>query len=391
MLRNYKDGSFGGCSSLSFNNLKKRKLAKQDKVLNKVMDDDSDDEPVELSMDMVNISKNEIMEAGCSPPRKKKRTGENSSDNSTLKAAPKIPRMPFFSWQESDDDIVCHILNADDNKRKGNYRPRKSAYFQIALRNALKPNNKLKMIKHRKLSSVCEEFQISSTSTAKGKTKIYYKVKIGEEQMCTCEFYIKYNTPCKHIISVMINILNLKTDVNLLHQVYLTKAQVRNIFSSESLNGQPTQQKSDDQSRTKLKPKQTIKALLLTTSTRPKPKVDPTMNVNAGRPLPMKPNLPEPQNDPYWLLKREDNIKRCNGCSENTLGDIILGRIELDFYPKVYADGSKQWKVSCCPKYYHADLKCLLERRPDFKINSGDIRIGPNAALKEEVKRKLEL
>ena len=74
-----------------------------------------------------------------------------------------------------------------------------------------------------------------------------------------------------------------------------------------------------------------------------------------------------------------------------TLGDIILGRIELDFYPKVYADGSKQWKVSCCPKYYHADLKCLLERRPDFKINSSDIRIGPNAALKEEVKRKLEL
>ena len=69
----------------------------------------------------------------------------------------------------------------------------------------------------------------------------------------------------------------------------------------------------------------------------------------------------------------------------------ILGRIELDFYPKVYAEGSKQRKVSCCPKYYHADLKCLLERRPDFKINSSHIRIGPNAAPKEEVKRKLEL
>ena len=127
------------------------------------------------------------------------------------------------------------------------------------------------------------------------------------------------------------------------------------------------------------------------TSTRPKPKVDPATNVNAGRPLPMKPNLPEPQNDPYWLLKREGNIKRCNGCSEKTLGDKILGRVELEFYPQVYADGSKQWKVSCCPKYYHADLKCLLARRLDFKINSSDIRIGPNAPLKEEVKRKLEL
>ena len=96
MLRNYKDGSFGGCSGPSFDNLRKRKLARQDKVLNKVMDDDSDDEPVELSMNMVNISENEMMEAGCSPPRKKKRTRKNSNNNSTLKAAPKTPRMPFF-------------------------------------------------------------------------------------------------------------------------------------------------------------------------------------------------------------------------------------------------------------------------------------------------------
>ena len=192
MLRNYKNGSFRGCSGPSFYNPRKRKLARQDKVLNKVMDDDSDDEPVELSMDMVNISENEMMEAGCSPPRKKKRTRKNSNDNSTLKSAPKTPRMPFFSWQESDNDTVCHIPNTDDNKRKENYRPRKSAYFQRALRNALKPNNKLKMVKHRKLSSVCEEFQISSVSTAKDRTKIYYKVQIGEEQMCTCEFYLKY-------------------------------------------------------------------------------------------------------------------------------------------------------------------------------------------------------
>ena len=127
MLRNYKEGSFGGCSGPSFDNLRKRKLARQDKVLNKVMDNDSDDEPVELSMNMVNISENEMMEAGCSPPRKKKRTRKNSNDNSTLKAASKTPRMPFFSWQESDDDAVCHIPNADDNKRKGNYHPRKSA------------------------------------------------------------------------------------------------------------------------------------------------------------------------------------------------------------------------------------------------------------------------
>ena len=56
MLRNYKDGSFGGCSGPSFDNLRKRKLTRQDKVLNKVMYDDSDDEPVELSVDMVNIS-----------------------------------------------------------------------------------------------------------------------------------------------------------------------------------------------------------------------------------------------------------------------------------------------------------------------------------------------
>ena len=100
MLRNYKDGSFGGCSGPSFNNLRKRKLARQDKVANKVMDNDSDDEPVELSLDMVNISENKMMEAGRSLPRKKKCTCNNSSNNSTLKAAPKTPRIPFLLARE---------------------------------------------------------------------------------------------------------------------------------------------------------------------------------------------------------------------------------------------------------------------------------------------------
>ena len=49
--------------------------------------------------------------------------------------------------------------------------------------------------------------------------------------------------------------------------------------------------------------------------------------------LPQKPVLSEPQNNPYWLMK-SGNISKCRGCQEE-LEDIILGRLELDFFPKV--------------------------------------------------------
>ena len=36
--------------------------------------------------------------------------------------------------------------------------------------------------------------------------------------------------------------------------------------------------------------------------------------IMAGQPMSFRPCLPEPQMDPYWLAKREGNIRTCNGC-----------------------------------------------------------------------------
>ena len=50
--------------------------------------------------------------------------------------------------------------------------------------------------------------------------------------------------------------------------------------------------------------------------------------------MPTKPSLPEPQNDPYWILKRSGHIKKCHGCEEE-VGENVTGRWEVDYYTKV--------------------------------------------------------
>ena len=60
----------------------------------------------------------------------------------------------------------------------------------------------------------------------------------------------------------------------------------------------------------------------------------------------LMPCFPEPQNDLYWLTKREGNIRTCNMCQQKSLGIDIVGCIELDFSIKAFDDGSKQWKLS---------------------------------------------
>ena len=70
--------------------------------------------------------------------------------------------------------------------------------------------------------------------------------------------------------------------------------------------------------------------------------------------LPRKPFLPEPQNDPYGMVKRSGAIRKCRGCKES-LNELVMGRIGIDFFPKV--DPTKQikyWVVSKETAYYHA-------------------------------------
>ena len=44
--------------------------------------------------------------------------------------------------------------------------------------------------------------------------------------------------------------------------------------------------------------------------------------------------MPDPQNDPYWLLKRTGNKLKYHECKSN-LDNYVSGRIECDFFPLI--------------------------------------------------------
>ena len=100
--------------------------------------------------------------------------------------------------------------------------------------------------------------------------------------------------------------------------MYLTRVELNQLFTSNINKEQQSKRLA-------------LKALLVTTST---PKNDvivyPQKDVNLVSLSPQKPVLPEPKNDPYWLMKKSGAISKFRGCKAE-LGEIILGRLELDF------------------------------------------------------------
>ena len=98
--------------------------------------------------------------------------------------------------------------------------------------------------------------------------------------------------------------------------------------------------------------------------------------------------MPEPQNGPYWILQKQGSIRKCHGCKEGLDGE-ILGRYELDYFPKVYDDASKCWLVSTSAHYYHIDIDCLKRRRPNCKLTFADLRFMEGVSMSNEMKCKL--
>ena len=77
--------------------------------------------------------------------------------------------------------------------------------------------------------------------------------------------------------------------------------------------------------------------------------VPPQENVPLKQSLLAKPFMLEPQNDPYWLLKRTGNISKCHGCKSN-LDNYVLGRIECDFFPLIQKEKDiKVWFPETSP------------------------------------------
>ncbi|PFX25385.1 hypothetical protein AWC38_SpisGene9998 [Stylophora pistillata] len=88
-------------------------------------------------------------------------------------------------------------------------------------------------------------------------------------------------------------------------------------------------------------------------------------SVPQGFPLPPKLIISESPN-PFFLVKLKGNISKCNGCegsfhkdSQSVDSMAVIGRLEVDWYPNLYLDGTKCWKLGRAQGYYHINIACL--------------------------------
>ena len=160
-----------------------------------------------------------------------------------------------------------------------------------------------------------------TVSSATGRVR-KHKVEITESIKCTCGFFIEKDTPCKHIIYVYLYVFNIPESSYIIQQMLLTKTELRKLSSS--------QVKLTVLEATAL----TTRALLQSSSNISKFRAPIQPQVKLSDVIPTKPSLPEPQNNPYWILKSSGHIKKCHGCEEE-VGEHVIGRWEVDYYPKV--------------------------------------------------------
>ena len=206
----------------------------------------------------------------------------------------------------------------------------------VALKNMKEFRQKTSMIDMGKQDKY-HKFHVSSDRN----NPISYTVDICRELKCTCEYFVQKNTPCKHVLYIIMKVFNVKESSYILQQIYLTKKEIKNLFNCCVAEKSKSNQ-------------MTPKAMLETTSTVTSLYVPQQKQVSLTGTLPRKPFLPEPQNDPYGMVKRSGAIRKCRGCKES-LNELVMGRIGIDFFPKV--DPTKQikyWVVSKEAAYYHA-------------------------------------
>ena len=173
-------------------------------------------------------------------------------------------------------------------------------------------------------------------------------------------------------------VFNVKESSYILQQIYLTKKEIKNLFnccvSEKSKSNQMTP-----------------KAMLETTSTVTSLRIPQQKQVPLTETLPRKPFPPEPQNDPYWMVKRSGAISKCRGCKES-LNEVVMGRIEIDFFPKV--DPMKQikyWAVSKEAAYYHVNISCLRKHRPTFVLARNKLKLSEGVEINKGAEISLGL
>ena len=271
------------------------------------------------------------------------------------------------------------------NKRGGNYRSKRSADFISELQNAKQSPKTWTII------NMTDENQFSKRFVVRSRTRSTTKlnqVQICMSPNCDCEFFGLKNTPCKHMMFVLMDVLGIKEENSLLQQVYYTQDEIACLFSSTPSRKEALSCSVPKSSNSAVL---TPKALQQTTSTK-LPTINPTAYLPYRNVLPPKPDLPEPQNDPYWLMKKVGSIKRCNGCKNDLDSEFIIGRIEIDYLPDVnHSKGGKRWAASTGPKYYHVSLTCLRNRRPSLSLTIGDIKVAEGCEMTDDIKSSLDV
>ena len=180
------------------------------------------------------------MDDGCSPPRKQKR----SLIKQQRKMAKKYPKVNKWKNSDresssSDGEAMQHFdsgpiiengesENVERNKRPGNQRMKRSSGFMVALKNAKLQLSNLDLADMRIHAAYHKWFEIS---TAAGRARPY-KIDICQTVKCTCQYFSKKNTPCRHILYIYLFILNVPENSNLLQQMYLTRAELNQLFTS---------------------------------------------------------------------------------------------------------------------------------------------------------------
>ena len=98
-----------------------------------------------------------------------------------------------------------------------------------------------------------------------------------------------------------------------------------------------------------------------------------------------KPPQLEPQLQPYELIKRCQQVSKCNGCdtlfNKNDKKLYILERSEQ--YGKITST-TKQYKIGQRNTYCWAKKKCILSRRPHLDIK--EVKILTKSDIPEEIK-----
>ena len=88
-------------------------------------------------------------------------------------------------------------------------------------------------------------------------------------------------------------------------------------------------------------------------------------------------------------MKKSGNISKCRGCKE-VLGEIILGRLELDFFSKVdHVKKTKHWALSSDVTHYHPLINCLRKGRPGLSLRPRDVKVDSSTKLDEELESML--